>query len=97
MSDEDIENSCENLANNSTFPSTEISLRIFLSLMITNCSGERSFSTLKLIKNERRSTMTQSRLNSLSLMCIESDLLKEIDFNDIISDFSAKKSRKKIL
>nr|XP_042912574.1 uncharacterized protein LOC122272707 [Parasteatoda tepidariorum] len=34
----------------SIFPNIEIALRIFLCMMITNCTGERSFSKLKLIK-----------------------------------------------
>ncbi|CAG5030257.1 unnamed protein product [Parnassius apollo] len=79
----------------STFPNIEISLRIFLTLMIINCAGERSFSRLKLIKSDHRSTMSQSRLNHLSLMSIDSDLLKSIDFDELISNFAAKKSRKK--
>ncbi|KAK4883548.1 hypothetical protein RN001_006867 [Aquatica leii] len=45
-----------------TFPNLEIAFRIFLSLMITNASGERSFSKLKLIKNELRNRMIQERL-----------------------------------
>lgn len=80
-----------------TFPNVGISLRIFLSLMITNSSGERSFSKLSRIKNELRSTMLQKRLNSLSLMSIENDILKEIDFEEVIDDFAHKKSRKKPL
>ncbi|XP_065662680.1 uncharacterized protein LOC136085314 [Hydra vulgaris] len=79
----------------STFPNIEISLRIFLSMMVSNCTGERSFSKLKLIKNELRSTMLQERLNCLSLMSIESDVLLTIDFDDIIKEFSRKKSRKR--
>lgn len=78
-----------------TFPNVSVSLRIFLSLMITNCSGERSFSKLGRIKNELRSTMLQDRLNSLSLMSIESDILLSLDFEDIIEDFAHTKSRKK--
>jgi len=77
------------------FPNISISLRIFLSLMITNCTGERSFSKLARIKNELRSSMLQERLNSLSLMCIENDTLLEINFDDIIDDFAHLKSRKK--
>ena len=34
-----------------TFPNTFICSRIYLSLFVTNCSGERSFSALKRIKN----------------------------------------------
>ena len=37
-----------------TFPNIEIALRIYLSLMVSNCSCERSFSKLKRIKNELR-------------------------------------------
>ena len=54
-----------------TFPNVEIALRIFLSMMVTNCTGERSFSKLTSIKNELRSSMSQKRLTSLSLMSIE--------------------------
>lgn len=41
----------------STFPDTAVALRIYTSLMITNCSGERSFSYPKKVKNECRSIM----------------------------------------
>lgn len=80
-----------------TFPNVAIALRIFLSLMITNCTGERSFSKLKRIKNGLRSTMLQERLNSLSLMSIENDILLSLDFEDIIEDFANRKSRRKAL
>ena len=49
----------------STFPNLEIALRIYLTLMPTNCTGERSFSKLKIIKNHLRSTMLQSRLTAI--------------------------------
>jgi len=65
--------------------------------MITNCSGERSFSKLNLIKEELRSTMSQKRLNSLSLMSIEHELLSSLDYENIIEDFANEKARKKPL
>lgn len=80
-----------------TFPNVEVATRIFLCLMVTNCSGERSFSHLKRIKNELRTTMLQERLSNLSIMCIESDILQKIEFEDIIEDFAQQKSRKKPL
>lgn len=76
------------------FPNTEIAFRIYLCLMTTNCSGERSFSDLKRLKSANRSTMSQERLSSLSLMCIESELLRNIDLNDVIDSFAAAKARK---
>jgi hypothetical protein len=69
-------------------------MRIFLSMMVTNASGERSFSKLKFIKSELRNRITQPRLTNLSLMCVENDILENIDFNDIIHDIAKSKCRK---
>ena len=80
----------------SVFPNVEVAMQIFLSILPTNCSGERPFSRLALIKNDFRSTMTQKKLNEYSV-CIENNLLKSIHFDDIISDFVSKKVRNKPL
>ena len=66
------------VANNMeiVFPNTWIALCIYLSLMISNCSGERCFSKFRRIKNELRSCMTQTRLNSLTLLSVESEILR---------------------
>ena len=77
-----------------TFPNVEIALRMYLVLMITNCSGERSFSKLKLIQNRLRTSMTQGRLNDLTIMSIESDVMRSVDFESTIADFALRKSRK---
>jgi hypothetical protein len=66
----------------------------FFSMMVTNASGERSFSKLRFIENELRNRMRQSRLNHLSLMRIENDILGNIDFNYIIHDSTMLKCRK---
>ena len=78
----------------SAFPNTEVALRIYLSLMATNCSGERSFSQLTRIKDVKRSTMSQHRLGVLALLCIEKDLLSETDFSSMIDEFATIKARK---
>ena len=67
---------------------------MYLVLMVTNCTTEHSFSKLKLIENHLRTSMTHGRLISLAIMSIESDILREIDFTAIISDFAVAKSRK---
>lgn len=79
------------------FPSVSIALRIYLTLMVCNCSGERSFSALKRIKNVLRSTMTDKRLNNLSIMSIEAEILRKIDFQDVIREFASRKCSKSIL
>ena len=55
------------------FPNVEIALGTdvgYLILMVTNCSGERSFSKLKYIKNRLRMTVTNERVTHLSLMSV---------------------------
>ena len=50
------------------FPNVSVAFRLSLCLIISNCSGERSFSVLKRVKNQLRSFMDQKRLNFLSTL-----------------------------
>lgn len=56
------------------FYNTVIALRITLTIAITVASAERSFSILKRIKTNLRSTMTQERLSDLALISIEKEI-----------------------
>ena len=76
------------------FPNFLTVLRIYLTMLVTNCSGERSFSKLKLIFNRLRMSMTHSRMKRLVLMSVECDLLRKIDFRELILDFANRKIRK---
>ena len=49
-----------------------------------NCTAERSFSTLKRIKSDLRSTMTQSRLNHLMIRKL---LINKLDLELIANEF----------
>ena len=64
----------------STFANTYICLCIYLSLLVTNCSGERSFSALKRIKKYLQSTLKDEKLNHLALMHVESSVLWKLKF-----------------
>jgi len=70
-----------------------LALRMYLVLMVSNCSAERSFSKMKLIKNRLRTSLGNERLSDLALMSIESDILRDINFEDLVNEF-AKKTRK---
>jgi len=72
----------------STFPNVAIAVRIYLTLPINNCEGDRSFSTLTRVKSHLRNTMGQERLAALSLLCIESDVVRELDCTELINDFA---------
>jgi hypothetical protein len=78
------------------FPNVDISLRIFLTLMVTKCTTECSFSQMKGIQIQNRTMTRQKRLESLSLLMIEADLLRQINFEDLIKDFANKKCRRKL-
>jgi len=79
----------------SAFPNVAIALRIYMCLMVSNCSGERSFSKMALIENKLRSTMTDRRLTALELLSVESDVLDTVSFMDIVDQFATDKSRKR--
>jgi hypothetical protein len=79
----------------SVFPNVEVALRIYLSLMVSNCSGERSFSRLKLLKAPNRSTMSQDKLNCFALMSIENASI--YNKSTFLMSFASLKSRKTVL
>ena len=56
------------------FPDLPVLLQLALTLPITSCASDRSFSPLKLIKTSHRSIMTNDRLSGLALMKINQTL-----------------------
>ncbi|CAM4486186.1 unnamed protein product [Caretta caretta] len=76
------------------YPNVYIATHILLTIPVTVASGEWSFSKLKLIKNYLRSTMSQERLTGLAVLAIEQDITLSLSYDDIITDFAAKKARK---
>lgn len=77
-----------------SYPNIEIAYKIFLSLPISVASCERGFSKLKIIKSYNRSTMGQERLSGLSILSIEHEIAKSINFDDVINEFALAKARK---
>ena len=87
-----IERGMENV-----FPNMSILYRIFLTIPVTSAHAERSFSRLKLIKSYLRSVMGQERLTSLSLLSIERGISSMCDYDSVIDNFAAMKTRRKKL
>ena len=50
----------------SVFPDVYVALRMFLTLPVTNCEGQRSFSHMARIKNELRTKKDESTTLELS-------------------------------
>ncbi|GBP40145.1 hypothetical protein EVAR_20287_1 [Eumeta japonica] len=74
-------------------PNISIMLRIFFTVAISNASSERTFSKLKLIKNNLKSTMGTLRLTNLAILSIEQEVCDAMDIDGAIKDFALKKSR----
>lgn len=75
-------------------PKFSIAYRTMLSVLVTVASSERSFSKLKLLKTYLRLSMSQERLNSLAILCIEKDMIEIIDVDTIINDFASRNARR---
>jgi len=60
---------------------------LFLRLMVTNCSGERSFSRFKRIKNELNSRNVPGEVVRTKHRCIKSDKLRQTNCNECLDNF----------
>lgn len=80
-----------------TFPSIEIALKIFTYLPCSNSSGERSFSVLKRVKTYHRSSLSNEKTSQLSVLCMEAEITKNIDWSELVNKFAKGKARKKLL
>uniref|UniRef100_A0AAR2KLQ3 HAT C-terminal dimerisation domain-containing protein n=1 Tax=Pygocentrus nattereri TaxID=42514 RepID=A0AAR2KLQ3_PYGNA len=76
------------------FPSLKAIFQVALTIPVSSCSCERSFSALCRLHTWLRSTMGQDRLNHLAVMSIEKELLTSIDQGNIINRFAEIKPRR---
>ena len=76
------------------FPNICIALRVFITIPVSVASGERSFSKLTIVKSKLRNSSTQDRLVGLTILSIESDLSRSVNFDKIIDKFACEKARK---
>lgn len=62
-------------------------IRFFLTLPVTTCTAERSFSTLRRLKNYLRTTMRQDRLNNIALLNTHKDITDQLDLQKAVNSF----------
>ncbi|GAB1605227.1 hypothetical protein Ahia01_000804500 [Argonauta hians] len=71
-------------------------MKLLITIPMTSSEAERTFSTLKRVKNFLRNTMGEDRLNALSMLSMERKLVTtSVDFNiKVIDQFARQKDRR---
>lgn len=64
-----------------------------MTIPVSSCSCERSFSALRRLHTWLRRTMEQKRLHHLAVMSVESEVLENIDPEKVINRFASLKVR----
>ena len=77
-----------------TFPNVAIIFRTYLTLLVANTKGKRSFSGSKKVKNYLRSSLMHDHACDFCIMAIEKSFTKSMSFKDIIDKFATAKCRK---
>jgi len=65
-------------------------LQIAITIPVSSATCERSFSTMRRIKNWLKSSMLQQRFTNLSLLNIEKDLLNQLKTETILNKYCMK-------
>ena len=72
------------------FNEVEQLVRLLLTVPCSNAEAEWSFSALRRLKSNLRSSMNQERLNHLAVMHVHQDLLDIVDQELIAQEFVSK-------
>ena len=70
--------------NSSVYSNLFLAYEYLLTLSFSQVSCERVFSKLKIVKTRLRSSLTNDKLEAFLMMSVETDVLEEINVNDII-------------
>lgn len=82
------------LLDSEMFPSLKAVMQVALTIPVSSCTCERSFSALRRLHTWLRRTSGQSRLQHLALMSIEKELLEKMEHQRVIDRFATLKVRR---
>ena len=80
-----------------TYPLVYLLVKLALTLLVATATVERSFSTMKYIKNELRNRMRDQWMNDCLVMYIEKDVACSIDNKTIMQRFQNMKTHRRQL
>ena len=78
-----------------TFPLISKILKLLMLIPATAATVEKAHSSLKFVKNDLRSTMSEDRMKALMLLYIHKDL--SLNYDQVIDDFARRNPRKMLL
>lgn len=67
-------------------------IKLLLTIPVTSCTAERSFSGLRRLKTYLRSTMTSDRLNSMAILNVHKEEAGELDLDSLADKFISRSS-----
>lgn len=82
------------LLDQDMYPTLKAVIQVALTIPVSSCTCERSFSVLRRLHTWLRSTMGQDRLNDLAVMSIEKGNLNAITPDNVIDRFAQLKPRR---
>ena len=74
------------------FPELVKLLQLFLTIPVTTCTAERTFSSLRRLKTYLRSTLTQKRLNHVAVLHCHRDRCEQLNLKKICNAFVERNS-----
>ena len=79
------------------FPTLLKLVQISMTIAVTTAHCERSFSALKRIKTYLRTSMSEQRLQNLSILAIENELASELSLDAVVDTFASEDKNRRIL
>lgn len=79
----------QKLSRSDSFPNVFRALSSFVTIPVTSCTCEQSFSKLNIVKKKLRITMKQDRLDSMLMIFVEQNLATSVNYDDVIEEFKS--------
>ncbi|KAL4127212.1 hypothetical protein QTP88_011403 [Uroleucon formosanum] len=78
----------KNICKEPTFPNVYKMLQVALTIPVSSATCERSFSSMRCLKNWLRASMEQQRFTDLAILNIERDIVNKITSSEILEKYS---------
>ena len=84
----------ENMSSLSFVLSIKVLLQIFLTIPVSTCTCERSFSAMRRLKTYLRSMLTAQHLNQISVLHVHKQITRNIDLEKLMNEWICRKTHR---